>query len=74
LDARLLAQTRQTGPALSTTSHPPLPGHPSLFWLVPESSLTRSSSGPQTVSAAVDRFARGAALIANGDYAAGLRL
>ncbi len=73
-DGRVLAQSRQTGPALSTTTHPPLPGHPAAFWLVPESSLARSSSGQQTATAVIAQFARGVALIADGNYTAGLPL
>jgi soluble lytic murein transglycosylase len=54
----------QTG--VTTTNHPPLPSHPSLYWLVPEVAATRP--------AAVTRFARGAALIAEQEFAAGLPL
>jgi soluble lytic murein transglycosylase len=60
--------------SLSTTAHPPLPGHPSLYWLVPDASATPSSSAAQTRDTAVSRFARGAALIADGNYTAGLPL
>ena len=70
---QILAQGRPAGTSLSTTSHAPLPSHPSLYWLVPETLLTRSA-GVQARDAAASRFARGAALIANGEYAAGLPL
>ena len=70
----MLAQGRPAGTTLSTTAHAPLPSHPSLYWLVPDTSLTRSSAGVQSQDAAASRFARGATLIANGDYAAGLPL
>ena len=70
----VLAQVRPAGTTLSTTTHAPLPSHPSLYWLVPDTSLTRSSVGVQSQDAAASRFARGASLIANGEYAAGLPL
>jgi soluble lytic murein transglycosylase len=72
-DERILAQTRQGGASLAPTPHPPLPGHPAMYWLVPESSLSRTSSA-QTADTALSRFVRGSTLIANGDYAAGLPL
>ena len=62
------------GTNLTTTSHAPLPSHPSLYWLVPDTSLIRSSAGAQVRDSAASRLARGAALIAQGDYAAGLPL
>jgi soluble lytic murein transglycosylase len=59
-------------PRLAPTAHPPLPGHPSLYWLLPELSATRSVVGrgddPST------RFARGVKLIADKQFAAGLPL
>lgn len=61
----------QTG--VTTTSHPPLPSHPSLYWLVPAPAVTRPAGGQATETAAV-RFARGASLIAKDDFAAGLPL
>ena len=67
---------RPTAPSgITTTSHSPLPGHPSLYWLVPEPSVSRTAgrqaTEPDTPGA---RFARGAALIDAGDFAAGLTL
>lgn len=59
--------------AISTTNHPPLPSHPSLFWLVPDSALTRAAARPPEPSAA-GRLARGVRLIAEGDFAAALPL
>lgn len=59
--------------AISTTSHPPLPSHPSLFWLVPDSALARAAGRPPEQSAAA-RLARGVRLIAEGDFAAALPL
>ena len=70
---QVLAQSRPLVTSLSTTTHAPLPSHPSLYWLVPETSLTRSA-GVQARDAAASRFARGASLIADGEYAAGLPL
>jgi len=71
---RILAQSRPAGTTLTTTTHAPLPSHQSLYWLVPDTSLARSSAGVQSQDAAASRFARGASLIANGEYAAGLPL
>jgi soluble lytic murein transglycosylase len=61
------------GSRLSPTAHPPLPGHPSHFWLVPESSVARTSAarGAETPMA---RFARGVKLFGEGEYAAALPL
>jgi hypothetical protein len=70
---QLAAQVRPASP-LTTTSHAPLPSHPSHYWLVPETSLARTSAGAQGRDSAASRFARGAALIAQGDHAAGLPL
>ncbi len=58
---------------LTTTHHPPVPSHPSLYWLVPESAMSRPP-GRQTGETPTARFARGAALIASDDFAAGLPL
>ena len=69
---QVLAQVRPGGTNLTTTTHAPLPNHPSLYWLVPDTSQTRSSAGAQGGDSAASRFARGAALIAQGDDAAGL--
>jgi soluble lytic murein transglycosylase len=57
-------------PKLTPTSHPALPGNPALFWLVPDQAA-RAAAGGET---AVARFARGAKLIEQGEYAAGLPL
>ena len=58
-------------PAVSTTSHPPLPSHASLYWLVPDSALARAAGRPVGASAFA-RLARGVELIAAGDFAAAL--
>ena len=58
---------------ISTTDHPPLPGHASLFWLVPDSAAARATE-QQTAEPAAARFARGATFIEAGDFAAGLPL
>src|SRR5688572_18851308 len=52
---------------IATTNHPPLPAQPSLYWLLPEPGTGRSTD-------AGARFARGAKLIDDGDFAAGLPL
>ena len=70
---QVLAQSRPLVTSLSTTTHAPLPSQPSQYWLVPETSLT-PTAGVQAQGAAPSRFARGAALIASGEYAAGLPL
>jgi len=57
---------------LAPTLHPPLPGVPSRYWLLPDAKATRSSNAVAETSVA--RFARGAALIADQQYAAGLPL
>jgi soluble lytic murein transglycosylase len=62
------ALPRQAGNRLLPTVHPPLPGQASEYWYVPEGSAVRSASRD------VARFARGAKLIAGGDFAAGLPL
>lgn len=74
------AQNRVAGPAsppepsgVTTTSHPPLPGHPSMYWLVPDSPASRMP-GRQVPEPAAVRFARGATLIEAGNFAAGLLL
>ena len=75
------AQNPATGAArtsaggVTTTEHPPLPGQPWLYWLVPESSMSRAKV-LQAIDpdAAGGRFARGAALVDAGDFAGGLAL
>jgi peptidoglycan lytic transglycosylase len=59
-----------TPAAVAPTKHPPVP---SLYWLVPDSALSRSSSASAPTSADA-RLAKGAMLIGSGDYAAGLDL
>ena len=58
---------------VTTTSHPPLPADPSLYWLVPEPPAS-SSSARQTPATVLTQFARGAVLIADADFAGGLSL
>jgi peptidoglycan lytic transglycosylase len=60
-------------PAVTTTSHPALPGQLSLYWLVPDVSASGTAARPAPASAPA-RFARGAALIADGNFAAALPL
>jgi soluble lytic murein transglycosylase len=64
---------RAVADRLQPTAHPPLPGDPSRYWFVPDVSATRTppARGPE---AAASRFARGARLIAAGDFAQGLPL
>jgi soluble lytic murein transglycosylase len=70
---RIAAQDRATAP-LTTTAHAPLPGHPSLYWLVPETSLSRTGAAQKAAETPESRFARGAELIADTNFAAGLPL
>jgi soluble lytic murein transglycosylase len=60
------------GSRLTPTRHAPLPGQPSHFWLVPESSVARTSAARGETP--LSRFARGVKLFADGDYAAALPL
>ena len=60
-------------PALTTTSHPPVPGRPSLYWLAPDSLI----SGPgarQTSTTGPAPLTRGVTLVRDGNFAAGLPL
>jgi soluble lytic murein transglycosylase len=59
---------------LVPTDHPPLPGHPSLFWLVPEAGGSRSTATRVSSQSALTRFADGVALFVEGDYDAALPL
>ena len=61
----------QTG--VTTTDHPPLPSHPSLYWLVPEMAASRSTAR-QAAHPAATRLARGAALTTEEEFAAALPL
>ena len=58
---------------LTTTSHPPLPADPSLYWLVPEPPAS-ASGARQSPATGLAQFARGVALIADEDFAGGLSL
>lgn len=68
---RASSRTAST-PRLTTTNHPALPGRLSHYWLVPDSAPSRA--GRQAAETSSARFARGAKLIAAGDFAAGLPL
>ena len=61
------------GLRLAPTEHPPLPGHPSHFWLVPESSASPTSAA-RAGETPLTRLARGVKLFGEGDYAAALPL
>jgi soluble lytic murein transglycosylase len=56
---------------LSATSHPPLPAQRSHYWFVPDSALSPATARRDAATA---RLARGAELIASGDFAAALPL
>ena len=65
------AQARSEAPRLVPTAHRPLPPHPSLYWLVPDDATRAAASRDNTP---IGRFARGAKLIADGQFTAGLPL
>jgi soluble lytic murein transglycosylase len=62
-----------TTSGVTTTSHPPLPGHPSLFWLAPDSFASRPVSRAAAESG-LARLARGITMIEDGNFAGGLPL
>src|SRR5688572_12527448 len=57
---------------VATTNHPPVPARLSQYWLVPEPVPARTAE--RQAESPATRFARGAALIADGDFTAGLPL
>lgn len=59
---------------LAPTAHPPLPGPLSRYWLVPDVSASPTTAAGRPADTALGRFARGASLIAKGEFAAGLPL
>ena len=61
------------GGSLAPTEHPPLPRHRSQFWLVPESSVARTSA-TSAGETPLTRFARGVKLLAERDYTGALPL
>ncbi|MGH9349064.1 MAG: transglycosylase SLT domain-containing protein [Vicinamibacterales bacterium] len=80
------AAARQDGPQLDTprrasaigsrlapTEHPPLPGHPSHFWLLPDPHVARAPAA-RAEETPLSRFARGVKRFARGDYAGALPL
>jgi len=70
---RPVAASPAAARAVTTTSHPPLPGHPSQYWLVPDLSAP-STAARQMPTTGPAEFARGVRLIADGKFAAGLLL
>ena len=70
--AAALAMAARAQDRLTTTSHEPLPSHPSLYWFVPDASVSRGRAG--TPEPAAVRFARGVELIDKGEWATGLPL
>jgi soluble lytic murein transglycosylase len=58
---------------LAPTEHAPLPGHPSQFWLVPDSAVARTSAA-RSGETPLTRFARGVKLFGDADYAGALPL
>jgi soluble lytic murein transglycosylase len=58
---------------LGPTDHAPLPGHPSLFWMVPEHAYSRTPTRG-AAETPLARFARGVKFFDEGDYAAALAL
>ena len=70
-DVALRAQAKGEAPTLVPTAHRPLPSHPSLYWLVPDNAARTAASRDTSPTG---KFARGARLIADGQYTAGLPL
>src|SRR5262245_25570034 len=72
-DNRLRAQDQSTvppprpvaGPRLAPTDHPPLPSHPSLYWLLPDVRASRTNAG---TGEALARFTRGVGYIADSQF------
>src|SRR5688572_3221725 len=62
----LSAQERPAAAQLAPTAHAALPASPAHYWLIPETTPRANDPGL--------RLAKGAALIAQGDYLAGLPL
>ena len=56
---------------VTTTDHPPLPGHPSRYWVVPDPQTLKTGQG---LTGTLAQFARGARFVDAGDFAAGLPL
>ena len=62
------------GSRLVPTDHPPLPGHPSLFWLVPDTGASRGNAARAAADGPLSRFARGVEFFVEGDYDSALPL
>ena len=62
---------RRATPRLAPTAHPPLPGHPTLYWLVPDAPLARTTIGSGSGDSPETRFARGVRSIDMGQLEAG---
>ena len=61
-------------PRLAATAHPPLPGHPSQYWFVPDGFVPSTGAPRGSEESAMARFAGGVRLVASGDYAPALPL
>jgi soluble lytic murein transglycosylase len=78
ISTAVVAQVPSTGgspagsPAVTTTSHPPVPADPSRYWLIPEPPPSLAAAR-QTPTAGL-ALARGVGLIADEDFAGGLAL
>jgi soluble lytic murein transglycosylase len=59
---------------LAPTAHPPLPGHVSQYWLIPEAAASRASGRGPSEESAASRLARGVRLIEEGEFASALPL
>jgi soluble lytic murein transglycosylase len=62
------------GSRLAPTDHPPLPGHPSLFWLLPEAGASPTPAARANADEPLTRFARGVTRFSAGEYTAALPL
>lgn len=65
---------RPGAPALTPTTHPALPGHPSLFLLVPDAPASSAGAARGADESATTRFAQGVRLFDKGEYTAALPL
>jgi len=64
---------RPATPRLTPTAHPPLPGNPSQYWLVPDLQAVRPATSRATATA-VTNFVKAVNLIGDREYAAALPL
>ena len=64
----------RAAPRLAATAHPPLPGHPTQYWLVPDAPAARTGTAAGSNDSPDARFARAVRLIDMGQLEAGVFL